>query len=120
MSRGKRRKRRLALAGSQAWRCCYCSGIMDMDGERAALATVDHVIPAATGGPTNFMNCVAACRGCNAARGVMRATRFWARRQAMLLAGVWPPCTSAPNKVKKQSLTRSAKGLIETLRLGCS
>lgn len=39
------------------YRCAYCA--------RAA-TTIDHVLPRSRGGPTSWLNCVAACMRCNA------------------------------------------------------
>ena len=43
------------------YKCAYC-------GSKGTL-TIDHVIPQAMGGKTNFENCVAACRPCNHKKG---------------------------------------------------
>ena len=42
--------------------CVYC-------GIKTSRLTIDHVIPASRGGPTDFDNCVAACRPCNNRKG---------------------------------------------------
>ena len=42
--------------------CAYC-------GVSSKSLTVDHVIPLSRGGKSNFENCVAACKGCNAKKG---------------------------------------------------
>jgi len=43
-------------------KCMYC-------GTTKEHLTIDHVIPMSRGGKTNFDNCVAACRPCNAWKG---------------------------------------------------
>ncbi|MEQ7127644.1 HNH endonuclease [Actinopolymorpha sp. B11F2] len=40
--------------------CCYCGGVAD---------TVDHVVPRCRGGRNTWTNTVAACSGCNGAKG---------------------------------------------------
>jgi len=42
--------------------CAYC-------GIKSKSLTVDHVIPLSRGGKSNFENCVAACKKCNAKKG---------------------------------------------------
>jgi len=42
--------------------CAYC-------GIKSKSLTVDHVIPLSKGGKSNFENCVAACKNCNAKKG---------------------------------------------------
>ncbi|PZP32426.1 MAG: restriction endonuclease [Roseateles depolymerans] len=43
--------------------CAYC-GVQWVP----SLLTVDHIVPASRGGPLSWMNTVAACRACNAAK----------------------------------------------------
>ncbi len=38
-------RRRLQLAEAQNWRCAYCSGVMLLDGDLDASATIDHILP---------------------------------------------------------------------------
>lgn len=94
MSSGQRRRRRVALAEAQNWRCAYCGGVMEMDAHGPALATIEHLI--LRRGKTRRWrdNCVSACWGCNSARGDQRC--FWAfyeRRRKLLRAGVWLACS---------------------------
>jgi 5-methylcytosine-specific restriction endonuclease McrA len=42
--------------------CAYC-------GKRESPLTIDHIIPRARGGKSNFENCVACCRACNTKKG---------------------------------------------------
>ncbi|MDA8139815.1 MAG: HNH endonuclease [Desulfobacteraceae bacterium] len=42
--------------------CAYC-------GRWGGKMTIDHIIPISRGGPSNFENCVACCRGCNTRKG---------------------------------------------------
>jgi hypothetical protein len=52
------------------------------DDDRPTMATREHVIPRAFGGPTEWWNVVAACRECNSLRGHMYALAFyWMRMQ---------------------------------------
>jgi len=44
------------------FKCSYC-------GIESKSLTVDHVIPLSKGGKSNFENCVAACKECNAKKG---------------------------------------------------
>jgi 5-methylcytosine-specific restriction endonuclease McrA len=44
------------------FKCAYC-------GIESKSLTIDHVIPLSRGGKSNFENCVAACKGCNAKKG---------------------------------------------------
>ena len=55
---------RMNLYSRDGFHCCYCNnrfGARDL--------TYDHVMPRSRGGPTNFTNCVAACRPCNRRKG---------------------------------------------------
>jgi len=89
-------RRRLQLAEAQNWRCAYCSGVMLLDGDLDASATIDHIVPRRSGGTIAFANCVAACRACNSARGAAGPYRFWRLRRKLLAAGVWPVCSRIP------------------------
>jgi len=42
--------------------CAYC-------GIKSKSLTVDHIIPLSRGGKSNFENCMAACKNCNAKKG---------------------------------------------------
>lgn len=42
------------------WTCQYCSEKLSKTG-----GTIDHVIPKAKGGKTDYLNCVASCKSCN-------------------------------------------------------
>jgi 5-methylcytosine-specific restriction endonuclease McrA len=44
------------------FRCVYC-------GRQEKKLTIDHIVPRSQGGRSNFENCVACCRGCNAKKG---------------------------------------------------
>jgi len=92
-SSGFKRKRRIRLAEAQNWRCAYCSGVMLVDGEWDASATIDHIRPRRFGGTIALANCVAACRACNAERGTSGPYSFWRLRTKLLVAGLWPVCT---------------------------
>lgn len=71
--RSHRRREIIArLSEAQGHRCPYCGGMMDPDkahAERPNAATLDHVVPRASGGPDWQFNLVAACRTCNNRRG---------------------------------------------------
>lgn len=67
----------------QEHRCFYCGTLMiyekrhDDDKYRnPRRATRDHVIPLSKGGPNEAHNIVAACLGCNTAKGDMTAEEF--------------------------------------------
>ena len=53
-------------------RCYWCKCVLrrgaDDRGKDPRRFTVDHKTPVSRGGPTNFKNCVAACRHCNSSR----------------------------------------------------
>jgi 5-methylcytosine-specific restriction endonuclease McrA len=57
-------------------RCHYCGGrVANQAGNQAGnagggpnTATLDHKVPVVKGGPTDAVNCVIACRGCNGAK----------------------------------------------------
>ena len=72
-----------ALVHQQEYRCFYCDETMiyekrhDDDKYRnPRRATRDHVIPLSRGGPNEAHNIVAACLGCNMAKGDMTAEEF--------------------------------------------
>jgi hypothetical protein len=46
------------------FQCQYCSDVFDFDE-----LTIDHVVPRAKGGKTNWENCVTACKPCNHHKG---------------------------------------------------
>ena len=66
-------------AEAQNWRCAYCRKSMRKK-ERAdkpwLTATIDHVLPISRGGRNQRSNLVAACKGCNQAKGAMTAEEY--------------------------------------------
>jgi len=75
---------RQSLSESQNHRCCYCSCTMTLaDDDAPSMATREHVIPRAFGGPTEWWNLVAACRECNSLRGHMYAMKFYYMRSRL-------------------------------------
>lgn len=46
------------------FQCQYCEDVFDYDE-----LTIDHVIPRAAGGKTNWTNCTTSCKACNSAKG---------------------------------------------------
>lgn len=71
------------LAEQQGQRCCYC-GVRFQDEMPADLRlyfdprpSVEHLIRIADGGKRVWQNEVAACRGCNSARGDMAPGKFY-------------------------------------------
>lgn len=72
------REKLAMLCESQNWRCCYC-GVQMLISPRSHdhAASFDEVIPRTLGGTTNWENQVAACRGCNSARGHQDAEAFY-------------------------------------------
>lgn len=54
------RFRKKVLFNRDSWQCQYCREGLYWD-----TATIDHVVPRSHGGPTSWLNCVAACRRCN-------------------------------------------------------
>lgn len=84
------------LAKAQGGSCFYCSGVMAETGDGADRVTLEHLVTREFGGRTDEKNCVAACNGCNTARGCARwlpPDRFRRARQLLLHCGVWPACT---------------------------
>ncbi len=53
-----------ALFRRDQYQCQYCFKPLSPNN-----ITIDHVIPRALGGPTNFLNCVSACYMCNGKKG---------------------------------------------------
>lgn len=74
-SRSRKNLRR-RLSEAQNHRCCYC-GVRFGEGFDAL--TLEHYSARMFGGPTNFHNCVAACKWCNHARGTDNPQKFWFR-----------------------------------------
>lgn len=75
---------RQSLSESQNHRCCYCSCDMTLEiDSRPTMATREHVVPRALGGPTEWWNLVAACHECNSLRGHMFAVKFYYLRLRM-------------------------------------
>lgn len=65
------RATRARVLGRDAHRCVYCG---------APATTVDHVVPRSVGGEDTDENLVAACVGCNKAKGDSSLAEFLARR----------------------------------------
>lgn len=66
-------------AETQGWKCAYCQRSMRRK-PRAdkpwLTATLDHVLPISRGGRNQRSNLVAACLGCNQAKGAMTAEEY--------------------------------------------
>ena len=54
------RFRKRVLFNRDNWKCQFCGEPLS-----PTSATIDHVMPSSRGGPTSWVNCVAACKGCN-------------------------------------------------------
>lgn len=54
------RFRKRVLFNRDNWQCQFCGAKLNSD-----TITVDHIVPTSRGGTTTWLNCVAACRGCN-------------------------------------------------------
>ena len=54
------RFRKKVLFNRDGWKCQYCGVKLNWES-----ITIDHVMPQARGGGTNWLNCVSACRPCN-------------------------------------------------------
>lgn len=46
------------------WTCQFCNLRLEQND-----VTIDHIIPKSKGGPSNWINCVTACKTCNAKKG---------------------------------------------------
>lgn len=71
------------LCLQQKWLCAYCG--LPMSKRRypwhpERVATLDHVLPVSRGGRNQRGNLVAACFGCNQAKGAMTGDEFRATR----------------------------------------
>ncbi len=98
----KKRRRRLALAEAQNWRCAYCSGVMALDGPGADLATIEHLNPRGSGRPRGRASCVAACFACNSSKA--DSSGYWGfrkLRRRLLQSGLWPACSYPSGEVAK-------------------
>lgn len=69
------RRLRSRLAEAQNQRCAYCFRRFGEHGKRS-VATIDEVVARKHGGKRKYMNCVAACDGCNTKRGHGSALQF--------------------------------------------
>lgn len=67
--------RRLRIWEHQRRRCAYCEHAIEL-----LQATIDHVLPRARGGTSEWGNLVIACKQCNAAKGVLTVVE-WARSE---------------------------------------
>ena len=66
------------LCEAQNWRCAYCYvRFVTVSRSHDHSPSFDEVIPRSKGGGRSWANQVAACIGCNGARGTMPARRFW-------------------------------------------
>jgi predicted restriction endonuclease len=80
---------RQSLSEAQNHRCCYCGCGMTLEDDMSpTMATREHVIPRALGGPTEWWNLVAACNECNTLRGHMSALAFAWMRQTMVTENI--------------------------------
>lgn len=57
-------------------RCRYCWDPMGGNPNDPSYPTVDHIVPQSRGGSDDIHNLVAACRGCNSAKGTMSQSQF--------------------------------------------
>lgn len=73
----QRKSLRRRLSESQNHRCCYCGCAMAENPYADDGCTIDHLKPHATGGPTDYWNCVAACRTCNNRRDRIDPLQFF-------------------------------------------
>lgn len=67
------------LCEMQNWRCDYCRRSMRRKARKDKswlTATLDHVVPISRGGRNQRSNLVAACSGCNSAKGSMSADEY--------------------------------------------
>lgn len=78
--------RRFVLFCRQGGCCFYCDQQMVMKGNRTEprRATIDHLQPLSQGGPRRIENEVAACFGCNNARGTIPWLVFYCLVQARI------------------------------------
>lgn len=96
-----RRGRCHALWAHQGGLCFHCGRPMpdpltqrERHRKRADAATIDHVLPRALGGMAAWLNEVAACRACNAAKADRMPTAvevwrlLWMKREGLLEASV--------------------------------
>ena len=66
------------LCEAQNWRCAYCYvRFVTVSRSHDHSPSFDEVIPRSKGGVREWDNQVAACIGCNSARGTMPAHQFW-------------------------------------------
>jgi 5-methylcytosine-specific restriction endonuclease McrA len=56
--------RKRVLFNRDSWTCQYCGIKLD-----ASNITIDHIMPRARGGQTNWRNCVTSCKKCNIKKG---------------------------------------------------
>ncbi|MBS0470851.1 MAG: HNH endonuclease [Proteobacteria bacterium] len=88
-------RRRHRLVAAQQGRCWYCRIALSEAPRTDTSATIEHIIPRCAGGTMALHNVVAACQGCNRARGVMLAhsyrdlVRRRGREKAQDLARRW-------------------------------
>lgn len=98
---GEKRDERIRLAEAQNWRCAYCGGCMDVDTSQPNEATREHVIPRRFGGSDAGSNLIAACAGCNSARGGFCSSKtFFRLRRHLLERGAWPACARPKRRVR--------------------
>ena len=69
MKSSRRKNAVLALAARNGWFCAICGCALSLDGDGAAKATVDHIVPRSRGGGNNLGNLRLACKPCNVRRG---------------------------------------------------
>lgn len=76
-NRRERRNRIRRLIAAQDGKCAYCTRPFKTFG--FLRPTVDHVVPKSAGGTFGEGNAVAACYGCNQAKGTMTPDEYRAR-----------------------------------------
>ena len=109
-------KRRRRLAEAQNWRCCWCGGVMSEQSGAPDSATIEHVAPRRLGGADEIDNLVAACYGCNYARGGLHCTKaFYRLRRKLIRNSRWPPCKMPTQEVRR--LMAHMTSMVEERRL---
>lgn len=87
----RKRAGRLAQWTAQGRRCCFCRRLTRLPERRAGrqaddVATLEHVVPRASGGAQSLRNCAVSCWKCNNERGDMPFDEFKALKQREVVA----------------------------------
>lgn len=86
------------LGKRDAWECQYCGAPLT-----DKKLTIEHVLPRSRGGPTDWMNCVAACESCNARKADLTPKEAGMKLRTKPIKPNWRPKIRVPDREVRPS-----------------